>query len=576
MAAAQKSRNPAMLAEWSKVAARVGATRKRLEKRAELAVYWENLEDAELTLAVRFFAGQVFALWDARVLKVGHALLLHVLADLTGTDDTELKQRLVALGDLGELAQATWPAVAPSLTLQETFAALSDLVDIRQATGKRTAVRALLARATAQEARYLVGIMLGDLRIGIKESLVEESLAWAYEVAPRAVQWGNMLCGDIGATALLARHGRLGEASMTLFHPLKPMLASPADGLTTIAAQMKDGFAIEDKYDGIRAQVHISMQATKAVTRGLVHDDARVVIFSRAHIDITRAFADLVPALCAMLRASHAHSLLLDGEILAVKNKRVLPFNALQTRLGRRAPTSAVMQATQVAYMAFDVLAWDDEVLLEMPYTARRARLTRVRVDQQHTRVTPSTVTHGIDDIELAFTQARGRGNEGLIIKALASTYTPGRRGREWLKMKRPQATFDVVITAAEVGHGKRHKVLSDYTFAVRVSDTDADLVDIGKAYSGLTDAEIAELTALLKKHTLEVSQHGKRYIVEPSVVLEITCDLVQRSKRYKSGFALRFPRIVRLRPDKRVTDIDTLAAVAVLCAPGAGDDEAQ
>ncbi len=564
--------NVATWADWCEVAARVGGTRKRLEKRAALVAYWATLDDADLSLAASFFSGQVFAAWDGRVLQVGHALLLRVLATLTGLDEPELKRRLVQTGDLGELAQATWPVVAPSLSLQNIWAGLVHLVKIRQAAAKRDAVQTLLSRASAHEVRYLVALMLGDLRIGLKESLVEESLAAAYGVEPRAVQWVNMLRGDVGATAVMARHQQLGQAKMALFHPLKPMLASPAESLAMVASHMADGFALEDKYDGIRAQVHISDAASTDAVRGMVSEDGiRVAIFSRAHSDITATFADLLPALRAMMRASSTHSLLLDGELLAVQGDTVLPFNALQTRLGRRAPTPSVMAATPVAFMAFDLLCWGDDVFLEAPYTERRARLTQVRVDHQLTRVAPSTVMHGIDDVEMAFTQARARGHEGLVVKALGAPYTPGRRGREWLKIKRPQATLDVVITAAEVGHGKRHTVLSDYTFAVRVSDVDPTLVDIGKAYSGLTDAAIGALTALLRRHTLSISHHGKRHVVEPSVVLEITFDLVQRSRRYASGFALRFPRIIRLRPDKRVTDIDTLAAVAALCPPGDG-----
>lgn len=566
--AKMKHSEQATLAAWADTAAKVGATTKRLEKRSILVSYWATLDDTDLSLAARFFAGQVFASWDQRVLQVGHALLLRVCAQLTDLDETTLKRRLVEMGDLGELAQATWPQVSPSLTLQETGIGLTRLVDVRQAAGKRAAAHDLLAMATADEARYLVALMLGDLRIGLKESLVEESLAAAYGAEVQAVQRANMLRGDIGATAVMARHESLGEARLALFHPLKPMLASPAGTLEAVAKQMAQGFALEDKYDGIRAQVHISKHAPKEGAHGVSGDDGvRVAVFSRSNTDMTPAFSDLLPAFRQVLRASKTHSLLLDGEILAVQGDRILPFAALQTRLGRRAPTAAVMAASPTAYMAFDVLCWGDEVLLQAPYTDRRAHLTRLEVGQQWVRVAPATVMHGIDDVELAFTQARARGNEGLVVKALGAPYTPGRRGREWLKIKRPQATLDVVITAAEVGHGKRHKVLSDYTFAVRASDSDATLLDIGKAYSGLTDAEIQELTVMLRRQTSRVENHGKKHVVEPSVVLEITFDLVQPSKRYKSGYALRFPRIVRLRPDKRVRDIDTLAAVAALLA---------
>jgi DNA ligase-1 len=160
------------------------------------------------------------------------------------------------------------------------------------------------------------------------------------------------------------------------------------------------------------------------------------------------------------------------------------------------------------------------------------------------------------------FEQARARGNEGLMIKSPESSYKPGRRGRDWLKLKRAIATLDVAVTAVEVGHGKRRHLLSDYTFAVRRSVNDDELLNIGKAYSGLTDQELSELTEWFKNHTLQEYGHGRVRVVEPTIVIEVTFDRVQPSKRHKSGYALRFPRILRLRPDKSTTDIDTLDTV--------------
>jgi len=171
------------------------------------------------------------------------------------------------------------------------------------------------------------------------------------------------------------------------------------------------------------------------------------------------------------------------------------------------------------------------------------------------------------------FAAARARGNEGLMIKDPASFYKPGRRGREWLKLKRALATLDVVVTSVELGHGKRRNVLSDYTFAVRRSEADAELLNIGKAYSGLTDAEISEMTEWFRAHTLQEFAHGRVRVVEPSIVIEVTFDRVQPSNRHKGGFALRFPRIVRLRPDKTVDEIDTLESVRKLASPSSSGE---
>jgi DNA ligase-1 len=249
---------------------------------------------------------------------------------------------------------------------------------------------------------------------------------------------------------------------------------------------------------------------------------------------------------------------MLDGEILAFHEGRVMPFHALQTRLGRMAPDASVMESVPVIYVAWDVLMIGDEVLIDMPLRERRARLEALMVPH------PLALAHlervrGEAEVNRRFDDARARLNEGLLLKQPESTYTPGRRGLNWLKLKRPLDTLDVVVIGAEWGHGKRRGVLSDVTFAVRVDDTE-NLATIGKAYTGLTDAEIAEMTALLLEIT--IADHGHYRTVAPRIVLEIAFDAVQVSARHKSGYALRFPRIAHWRRDKTPAEIDTLSRV--------------
>ncbi len=357
------------------------------------------------------------------------------------------------------------------------------------------------------------------------------------------------MTGEIGRTAVLAREDRLAEATLGLFRPLKSMLASPAEDAAEIFERLGPVVWVEDKYDGIRAQLH---------RRG---DEVR--IYSRDLHDVTGQFPEVAQGAVGLDWDG-----VLDGEILAWKDGVVLPFLQLQARLGRKAPSAAIRAEIPVIYVAWDLLAVAEAgrpvvALLDAPLRERRARLESLGLplaaDGGVFALSHLTTADSTDALEAAFTEARARRNEGLLVKDPDSPYSPGRRGFGWLKMKKALATLDCVVVGVEVGHGKRHGVLSDYTFAVRDERTDA-LVTIGKAYSGLTDAELAEMTRWFDAHTL--SHHGRYRVVEPTVVVEVAFDVIMRSSRHRSGFALRFPRIARLRDDKTAADIDTLATV--------------
>jgi DNA ligase 1 len=433
------------------------------------------------------------------------------------------------------------------------------------------------------------------LRIGLKESLVEEAIAKAFGGTVSEVQRANMLLGDIGETLKLAADGKLADAKMRLFHPLGVMLASPAESAEQALSYFQNAL-VEDKYDGIRAQAHCS--------------DGEVRIFSRTRDDITESFPELLEALAGL-----AQDAILDGEIVAWSyddpqavapaSRRLsggrsarrpestteapspspgqaLPFSTLQQRLGRKQPSEKLIQQVPVAYLVFDVLYAGGELLLERSLRERGSILdtllaaprdspalrrsrpgSQARLDFRdeiiippETQVIRAPVFQASTPQELdqLFDAAQARGNEGLMIKDPESSYTPGRRGKSWLKLKRELATLDVVVTAVEHGHGKRIGVLSDYTFAVRDGEK---LVNIGKAYSGLTDVQIAEMTKWFLEHTIE--DQGFRLVVEPKIVLEVAFNNMMRSDRHESGYALRFPRIVRLRPDKLPEEADTI-----------------
>jgi len=557
---------------WAETAEAVRATRKTSEKVALVAAYLRRLDDADLAIAATFLSGRPFPERDQRKLGLGWAAISAAALQVAKQDPGAIGAAYDRSSDLGTavgelLAEAGHqpdPSVG-ALTLADTAQAFGSLADARGAEAKRAILVGLFERADSLVARDLTAILSGELRIGLREGHLEASIAAAFERDLAAVQWAGMLTGDIGRTAVLARHDALATAQLDLGHPLKPMLASPVPDEAAVLERMAPPVWVEDKYDGIRAQLH--------------KDGAAVHLYSRDLNDITGQFPEVVRA-----AAGQTWDGILDGELLAWKDGAVLPFLQLQSRLGRKAPSAAIQAQVPVIYVAFDALALalDAPAASALGAPAARSRVEpllrlslrerRARLEALGLQTAPGFGLAALVDVpdaaelERVFEQAQARGNEGLMIKDPESIYQPGRRGFAWLKLKKALTTLDCVVIGVEVGHGRRHGVLSDYTFAVlddRPEAPEGKLVTIGKAYSGLTDAEIAEMTRWFEAHTL--SRHGRYRVVEPTVVVEIAFDVIHRSNRHASGFALRFPRIVRIRDDKRPDEIDRLSAVAAL-----------
>jgi DNA ligase-1 len=553
------------LEAFARVADEVAATAKKLEKAALLGAYFHTLAEDDLVRAARYFAGHQFALNDARTTNVGGGMLRDAISEVAGLDVENLRPRYVRLGDSGEVAREAFDesgrgrVVKPTFTLAETESLIATLSETRGTKNKKTVLVEALARATPPEAKYLVKLLIGDLRIGLQEGLVEDAVARAFGRPLAQVARVNMLVGDIGEAALRARRDELAGVSMRLFHPIKFMLATAAADLADVARTMPEEFFVEDKFDGIRGQAHVG--------------DGRVALFTRTLDEVTHRF----PELSAPLKTLSTDAIL-DGEILPARGSQILPFAELQKRLGRKTVADDLLAEVPVVFVAYDLLYADGRVLFDEPLRERRRALESMiaKTDENATvknvgtlRLSEAKRVRDVDGLDAEFDAARARGNEGLMIKDPRSSYKPGKRGREWLKLKRALATLDVVVTSVEVGHGKRRNLLSDYTFAVRRSADDAELLNVGKAYSGLTDVELAELTEWFRAHTLQEFAHGRVRTVEPKIILEVTFDRVQESKRHKSGYALRFPRILRQRDDKTVEEIDTLEAVRKLAEAG-------
>jgi DNA ligase-1 len=571
---------------WSELAERVGGTSRTSEKTSLLARYLATLPASELRAASTFLAGRPFAEADGRSVGLGWATIAAVVSRLGEAPAGAFGEAYDRSSDLGQAVAEVMalrliqpdPAFYPSLAeVAEAYAA----VEAAPSAAAKSAIFAdLLGRCDALTAKYTVKILTGELRIGLREGLLEAAIAEAFDRPQAAVGMALMLTGDTGETAVLAKENRLEEARLRLLHPIKFMLASPAEDAADILRRLGPTVWVEDKYDGIRAQLH---------RRG-----SEVRLYSRDLHDISGQFPEIVEAARPLDWDG-----ILDGEILAYADGHVLPFLTLQGRLGRKDPSAHVQSEVPVVYVAFDLLAIGPRSayvngllnggtggvvaghslngsvgvggngtsallpLLATPLAERRGRLEALglptiavggRFALSHLMTAGS-----VETLDGLFEEARGRRNEGLMVKDPNSGYSPGRRGLGWLKMKRALATLDCVVVGVEAGHGKRHGVLSDYTFAVR-DDSGERLVTIGKAYTGLTDAEIVEMTHWFEAHT--ISQYRRYHQVEPTIVVEVAFDVIQRSNRHQSGFALRFPRIVGLRMDKSPTEIDTLATV--------------
>ena len=521
----------------------------KLKKIQRLAAFLQTLNDSDLHLAVQFLstgpsthAGlnqSLFATEETVPLSIGRAVIRDALQAATKWDATIMRICFNQTGDSGETACLLLRGLSTeeAMSLSQASELCQQLAHSRTTAAKRDLLKEIYLRYRPQTIKYFIKVITRGLRIGLMGRMVEEAVALACAIPSDSVREANNRMGDLPKVALAARNGELASIETRLFHPMDFMLAKPLERLEDIADPL-DWF-IEDKFDGIRSQVHFE--------HGLVR------IFSRGMEEITNAFPEIVTAWKDIPGKG-----IVDGELLAWRDARALNFNVLQQRIARKSVRTSLVQQVPVVFIGYDALLHDDELLLKEPFEIRRASLEKILLDTPVAlRISQQHKANTLEEVDRLFLEARARGNEGLLLKRRGSLYEPGKRTGAWQKLKRPYGTLDVVITAAEQGHGRRAIYFSDYTFAVR---TATGFVNIGKAYSGLTDVEIKELTKILRSASTE--KFGRVILVKPEVVLEVAFDGVQKSSRHKSGFALRFPRILRWRRDKKASEADDLSIV--------------
>jgi DNA ligase-1 len=461
---------------------------------------------------------------------------------------------VVEKGDLGEAVfemlkggKGLMPLAAGKLTLMEvmeTFSKMRGLKGQGSSLHKKRSLIGLMLRADPLEAKYIVKFLTGELRIGATLGLLEEAVALAFGKPKERIREAVLMLADLSKVAYLACIDRLEEARPSLYSPIGFMLAETSPSAEDAMEHFGKEVALEFKYDGVRAQAHTGVEGVR--------------IFSRRLEDVTESFPELVEDLSSL-----GVNAVFDGEVVAFSDGRPLHFKKLQQRLHRKHIDEDVMRDVPVHYFIFDLLIYEGRVLFNLPLKERRRMLESLEL-RGRVHLAPQFYAVRAEEVAKLFERSRELGYEGLMIKDPASPYTPGRRGGNWMKLKKELDTIDAVVVAVEYGHGKRAGLLSDYTFAVW---DDGELKVIGKAYSGLTDEEIEEMTEYFKQRVVE--WRGAMAVVKPEVVVEVAFDSVQRSGRHSSGFALRFPRIKRIRWDKRPEDADTLRRVMMIYEKG-------
>jgi DNA ligase-1 len=481
----------------------------------------------EVPVAVRFLTGRVFGDQETKKLGVGGATLWR----LAKADSLQVSL----------LASEMGPSL---LDVGKSFESLASLSGTDRQQRAENILQALFSRFGELERKYAFRLLSGEMEIGAVDGVLLAAIAAASSLSLSKVRRAYMIMGDIGqvATLALTNPSAVDAAKIIVFNPVRPMLAEMGTSIREILESQKHGTAFEYKYDGARIQIH--------------KQGKKVRIYSRRLTDVTASIPEIATIARDRVKSKQA---LLEGEVIAVDDKgKPLPFQDLMRRFRRVHDIAGATAKIPLQLHLFDILVLNDEELVDKTYEERRQILEQeVPQDLLALRL----VSRDEDDVQRLFDKALAEGHEGLMAKALDSKYEVGKRGKKWFKLKRAE-TLDLAIVAAEWGYGRRTGWLSNYHLAVRDEKTGEFLV-VGKTFKGLTDEEFVEMTRRLQE--LKLSETESTVTVKPKVVVAVAYDEIQKSPHYKSGFALRFARITRIREDKGADEVDSLQRLGEL-----------
>ena len=546
---------PTSFTTLAELCERIESTTKRKDMVGWVASFLLELDDEEVEPATSMLISRALPRWDQRVLEVSWATLNKTIREVANASNHVLSSAFAKTGDVGDATKIVFErgktrkqamlfqSQLTVLEVRRTFEKIAETTGARSREKKERLLGTLLSSATPLEAKYLVRILLKEMRTGFHEGLMEQAVAKAFNIPLKVVQTASMLTGDIGGVATLAKlEGKTGllRVRFKIFRPIKPMLAQMIATIEEVLKEHGGQTALEYKLDGARVQIHKSRDTVK--------------IFSRRLTDVTRSLPEIVQQVRSSVKAEKA---ILEGEVIAVgKDGNPMPFQHLMRRFTRIHEIQHALKEVPIQLHLFDALYIDGESLINEPYSLRRQRLTTVA---GNIPLTKQIVTADAETAEHFMKEAIEAGHEDLIAKKPESPYTPGTRGKGWFKIKETLEPLDLVIVAAEYGYGRRHGWLSDYCLAARDTES-GDLLQVGKTFKGLTDAEIIEMTERLEKSA--IGKKGHRVVVTPKIIVEVTYNEIQKSSTYKCGMALRFARISRIRNDKNLEDVDTIQKI--------------
>ncbi|MBU6996807.1 MAG: ATP-dependent DNA ligase [Theionarchaea archaeon] len=520
-------------------------TTKRLEMTDIVSRFLKESPAAVLDVVVYFLLGKVFPDWKETELGVGTKLVIRVVSTVSGVPEPEIEEYIREEGDIGKACERAINEkkqvilFSEELSVEYVYEILTKLSEFSGARSQERKIKYLsnlFSSATGKEARYMVRIVLGTMRTGIGEGTVRDAIAQGFGCDPSQVERAYMLTNDLGLVAKTARRNAadLDKLDITFFRPIKFMLAQV--GTLQEAKERMHVLSCEIKYDGSRAQIH--------------KKGKKIKIFSRRLEDITPALPDVVQA----VRRSIQEDCIVEGEIVATENDHPRPFQFVLRRLRRKYDIQEMIKKIPLKVYIFDVL-YKDGPLLDLPFRKRREILENLVKEGESARISTIMVTEQVKDAEEFFSRSLEMGHEGLMIKDLESVYQPGARGKKWLKIKETMETLDLAIIGADWGEGRRAHWLA--SFLLGIKDEQGDFMEIGKVGTGITDEMFKELTEKLTPYIVE--QKGKTVKLIPYLVVEIAYEEIQKSPNYESGYALRFPRVVRLREDKSPEEADDI-----------------
>ncbi|KYC55117.1 MAG: DNA ligase [Candidatus Methanofastidiosum methylothiophilum] len=525
------------------------STSSKLEKRDILSDFLLVVPDEILPFITGLLAGYVFPKWTEKELGIGPKLLLKVVSKITGITEKKVEELVYSSGDFGEgieraieqkKQQTFFDANIEITYLMDLFEKVSSYSGKGSQDKKIKYLSKLFSAASPIEARYLSRIILEQMRTGAAEGIILDAISKFSDIPRKDVEKAYLLTNDLGLIALYSRRGivELSKLNVTVGRPLKPMLAQIA-GSIDLALKDIDEPEMEVKYDGARIQVHKSGNTIK--------------LFSRRLENITQALPEVLSDLKSSLIPNN---IICEGEVVAYKDGKIAPFQYVLRRLRRKYQISELSEKIPLKLFLFDCLLIENKSLIDLPLKERRNILISSIKESKIVRIAENIVSKDPFEVKEFYDKSVNEGHEGIIIKDYLSQYQPGARGKKWLKIKRTLETLDLVIIGAEWGEGRRKKWLSSLLLGIR--DEEGSFLPIGKVATGLSDELFNEITEQLTPLILE--ENGKTVTLVPKIVVEVLYDEMQHSPKYESGFALRFPRVLRIRDDKDAYDSDTIS----------------